>query len=186
VPEEKAFLRQFGLPSQRCVALLMWSCQVVVQGHSLAVEAKKSPANALMGLYGPIIEARNCMQEIQETLDLPLPFQYFHLLNVMITVNLFMWAYGMGVTDSIWAPIVFFMAMLIFMGMMELASQLSDPFGEDDTDFPIAEWLEEELMHADTMHCYKFDGENDAFKKLLETEKALSIGQDMHYTPRLS
>ncbi len=47
-------------------------------------------------------------------------FQYSHLLSTMIVVKLVLWAYGMGLTDSAFAPIVYFFEALIFMGMMEL------------------------------------------------------------------
>eukprot|EP00444_Apocalathium_aciculiferum_P059655 CAMPEP_0183596872 /NCGR_PEP_ID=MMETSP0371-20130417/175885_1 /TAXON_ID=268820 /ORGANISM="Peridinium aciculiferum, Strain PAER-2" /LENGTH=43 /DNA_ID= /DNA_START= /DNA_END= /DNA_ORIENTATION= len=43
----------------------------------------------------------------------------------MICANLGLWAYSMGLTDSIFAPVVFFFASLIFIGMMELSSDLS-------------------------------------------------------------
>ena len=43
---------------------------------------------------------RISQNQIGRIMEKPMPFQYFHLLNVMIVVNLGLWAYGMGLTDS--------------------------------------------------------------------------------------
>merc|ERR1712076_130887 len=59
----------------------------------------------------------------------------------MVTMNLCLWAFQMGRSTSIFAPFIYFMSELIFIGMVELASQLSDPFGQDEVDFPINDWL---------------------------------------------
>merc|ERR1719230_113639 len=98
-----------------------------------------------------LVETRDLQQEVADTMHMPIPFQYFHLLNVMIIVNLLLWAYGMGLTDSVFAPVTYFFAALIFMGMMELANQLSDPFGTDGTDFPTSLWLSETLRRINVI-----------------------------------
>lgn len=146
---------------QRSLILLHWAAKVVREGHSIAVKEKKAPANALKSMIDKLVGARQSMQEVVDTLCLPVPFQYFHLLNVMIVVNLLLWAYVMAITDSAFAPIVYFFAALIFMGMMELASQLSDPFGDDDTDFPISKWISETIVDAAVILEYAYIGEEE-------------------------
>lgn len=76
-------------------------------------------------------------------MKMPVPFQHFHLLNCMVVINLMLWSYGMGASTSIFGPLVYFFATLIFMGMLEVATQLADPFGDADNDYPLWQWLSE-------------------------------------------
>merc|ERR1711879_269087 len=78
-----------------------------------------------------------------DDLSLPVPFQYFHLLSVLIVANQFFMAYGLAFTPSMFGIPVFILASMIFLGMMEVASDLSDPFGDDEVDFPISAWIAE-------------------------------------------
>eukprot|EP00929_Paragymnodinium_shiwhaense_P032892 TRINITY_DN18173_c0_g1_i1.p1 TRINITY_DN18173_c0_g1~~TRINITY_DN18173_c0_g1_i1.p1 ORF type:complete len:382 (-),score=86.00 TRINITY_DN18173_c0_g1_i1:132-1277(-) len=124
-----------------CDVLLFWSGDVGATG----IRAAGLPGNQLKALYEKILEMRTCQQDVAQTTALPIPFQYFHLLNLMVIMNLLLWAYGIGVTQSIFAPFVYFFVELIFIGMLELGQQLSDPFGKDDVDLPVNQWLSELL-----------------------------------------
>jgi len=137
-PEDERFLRQLT-KEQRCTVLIHWSAEVA----KLGVAKAKAEKNVVKGLVDKLLKVRWQQQEVADTLNLPMPFQYFHLLNVMICMNLLLWAYGMGITDSIFAPLVYYFCALIFMGMMELGSQLANPFGDDAVDFPVKAWLAE-------------------------------------------
>jgi len=139
-PAEQNFLQHYT-KHYRSLILLQWSGEVIKDIWKTA----KLPANVLNGLIQRLLRARILEQQVVDTCELPMPFQYFHLLNMMVVVNLLLWAYGMGTTNSVFAPVIFFFASLIFMGMLELASALSDPFGDDDVDFPVADWLTEFL-----------------------------------------
>jgi predicted membrane chloride channel (bestrophin family) len=169
--DELAYLEETFHKQQRSLVMLHWAAKVIREGHKIAVENKKAPANALKTMVDKLVGARTCMQEVVDTLCLPIPFQYFHLLNVMIVVNLVLWAYGMGVTDSCFAPIVYFFAALIFMGMMELASQLSDPFGDDDTDFPITKWIADTMEDAAVILEYEYY--ESGWDPILKTEEPM-------------
>merc|ERR1712194_671806 len=68
------------------------------------------------------------------------------------------------------APFVFFMAQLIFMGMMELASQLADPFGDDEVDFPIKKWLGHFFESAAVLLEYDFKGSENHWQLKLEEQ----------------
>merc|ERR1712014_29603 len=90
-----------------------------------------------------IISIRDLKQEIADLVAMPVPFHYFHILNIMVIINVSLWCYKMATTLSVFSPFTSMMAELIFLGMMELASKLSNPFGNDDVDFPAYTWLEE-------------------------------------------
>mmetsp|Transcript_8983 Transcript_8983/g.26420 ORF Transcript_8983/g.26420 Transcript_8983/m.26420 type:complete len:386 (-) Transcript_8983:9-1166(-) len=144
--EEKRFLEPFSR-HQRSHIVLHWNAMAVRDGQAVS----KMPANAMKSLIDKLLRTRGLQQRVADIIDLPIPFQYFHLLRMMVVVNLVLWAYGMGVTQSIFSPIVYFCAALIFMGMMELATQLSDPFGDDEVDFPVNTWLSEVLENVATL-----------------------------------
>mmetsp|Transcript_47144 Transcript_47144/g.102593 ORF Transcript_47144/g.102593 Transcript_47144/m.102593 type:complete len:378 (+) Transcript_47144:45-1178(+) len=88
-----------------------------------------------------VFKIRRNGDEIIQIMDLPMPFQYFHILNLMLSINLILWGYGMGCMDTFFAPAIYFVTTLIFLGMRELSGVLSNPFGDDEVDFPLTTWL---------------------------------------------
>lgn len=84
---------------------------------------------------------RNCQEEVVEILDLPMPFQYFHIMNLMLMLNLALWAYAFALMDSHLATIIYLAIQLVFQGIRELSIAMSDPFGSDDADFPLNTWV---------------------------------------------
>jgi len=160
--------------------LLQWANDVSVMGF----RAAKAPNNASLVVTTLLMDVNKNMSEIQDLLRLPVPFQYFHLLAVMVSVNMLIWAYGMGLTTSVLIPIVFVFLVLIFVGMMVLASQLADPFGEDEVDFPIRRWVDEFIANQltlveDEMPEYKTQQDKDSgyspwWKEIIKSEGQLN------------
>jgi len=136
-PPEKTFIQGFRAPAQQSTILMHLVTKVIKDSKFM-----EDDKVAFKQISGKLTSVRQNSQEIIDTLFLALPFQYYHLLNIMITVNLVLWAYGMALTNSVMAPFAYFFASCIFMGLMELANQLADPFGEDETDFPIDDWMQ--------------------------------------------
>merc|ERR1719379_692277 len=56
-------------------------------------------------------------------------------------LNLLLWAYALGCMDSLFAPVIYMCVQMMFQGIRELSTALSDPFGDDDVDFPVNEWM---------------------------------------------
>lgn len=135
---EKSYLDYFDA-ELRPMVLLQWAAEVMKEAHALS----KAPGNVLKSISDKMLRTRIYMQEVMDMKMLPMPFQYFHLLNVMLCVNCSLWAYLMGTTFSVAATFSFIICLVIFLGMVHLASGLSDPFGEDEVDFPMNEWLEQ-------------------------------------------
>jgi len=167
--QERDFLENHSIEQVHLI-LLQWCAEVATSGTAEA----KTPNNVNKSLISELVTCHNLQLELMDTLELPVPFQYFHLLCLMISINLILWAYGMGTTDSYFAPVVFYFAALIFVGMMELASQLSNPFGEDEVDFPIDEWLTQFFSDqlALVQHQYPTGSANvkDNWKATLDAE----------------
>jgi len=162
-PEEVQVLESFKR-NQRSLVVLHWSGRVVGE----AILTAKAPNNVIKGLVDRLVSVREQQQNIRDTLMLPMPFQYFHLLNMMVVVNLMLWAYGMGTTRSIFAPVGFFFAELIFCGMMELAGEMSDPFGSDEVDFPLNTWLTNALWDTSVVLEYEYTWGKNGWAEIAE------------------
>jgi predicted membrane chloride channel (bestrophin family) len=143
-PSERIFLCGHA-PKRASDIALHWSGDVALHGLR---HGKGIPGSFHKIVMSHVISMRQDAQEIVDLVGLPIPFQYFHLLNLMVILNLFLWAYGMGITDSIFAPLVYFFVAMIFTGMLVLGQQLSDPFGHDDVDFPVEEWIGQALAQS--------------------------------------
>jgi len=128
------------------------------------------PVNVTRDVARKLQEYRALRQEAEGLMTFPVPFQYFHLLSLMIMVNISIWAFGMGLSDSVFAPVLFFFSSLIFIGMMDLASQLSNPFGDDEVDFPLHCWTARFLRNIAALLDYEHDGASNDFKEDLEEE----------------
>ena len=82
--------------------------------------------------------------QIVNLLSQPIPFPYFHLLHVIMLCQLLLLAYTLGTYDGL----EFYLAIpsmgiitTILIGLRSLAAQLSNPFGDDLTDFPLEAFM---------------------------------------------
>merc|ERR1719469_1092892 len=82
----------------------------------------------------------------------------------------------MGCSDSVFAPVVFFFASLIFIGMMELSTELGDPFGADEVDFPVERWLQECVELLVELSEYECPHGKDGLDKAVMCEVPLPRG----------
>mmetsp|Transcript_9923 Transcript_9923/g.21804 ORF Transcript_9923/g.21804 Transcript_9923/m.21804 type:complete len:559 (+) Transcript_9923:76-1752(+) len=111
---------------------------------------------------------RRVEAKVIDTLALPMPFQYFHILAFMMCMNLMIWAYVLGTTETNFAPVIFLFIQMIFQGLRELSAALSNPFGDDDVDFPLNRWLWEVLVKNRQLLETQFDA-----TKMIKREQLL-------------
>eukprot|EP00931_Biecheleriopsis_adriatica_P100127 TRINITY_DN7517_c0_g1_i1.p1 TRINITY_DN7517_c0_g1~~TRINITY_DN7517_c0_g1_i1.p1 ORF type:complete len:417 (+),score=57.87 TRINITY_DN7517_c0_g1_i1:128-1378(+) len=140
-PEEHEILSGYTGPQKQLV-LLDWMMRGTQAGHQkvsalLPAKAPNMLRDAFLHLGG--LDA--AQKEVLQTIRMPVPFQYFQLLNLMVSINICSWAYGMSRTESIFGPLVYACVSFIFLGMMVLANMFAHPFGDDEVDFPIHEWM---------------------------------------------
>merc|ERR1711874_875231 len=95
----------------------------------------------LAGFYARVYRVRKCQAEVCQIMNWPMPFQYFHIMNLMLALNLVLWAYSLGCQDSYFAPVIYAFVQMMFQGIRELSTALSDPFGDDEVDFPVNAWM---------------------------------------------
>ena len=87
-------------------------------------------------------ELRGHCSQIVNLLKQPVPWAYFHLLNLMCFVVLFLLGYGLvGMAEWPVTVVVHAIVSLIFMGLKELSVAMADPFGEDTIDFALEKYL---------------------------------------------
>merc|ERR1740138_976866 len=99
---------------------------------------KSAKNNELEKAYWSV---RRCQDDVVEMLELPMLWQYFHIMNLMMMLNLILWAYAFALEPSHFASPIFVFVAAIFMGIRELSVALADPYGDDAADFPINDWM---------------------------------------------
>lgn len=165
-PHEMAFLRNVN-GYHRSMVMMHMAGDFVRMGAVVS----EAPPYALRDSIDLLDELVAIHQEMHDLISFPLPFGYVHFLSVMVTLNMSLWAYAIATQQSMFGPVFYFMACLIFVGMMDLASQLSDPFGDDDADFPIKKWMHEFLLNMSALIEYEHDGTSDGFEPDLREEE---------------
>ena len=78
---------------------------------------------------------------ISNNLAMPIPFPYFHALNTLLMINYSLYTYAFLYYDSVLTPLMLFLVIVVTLGMREVSSALSNPFGEDEVDFPIHKYI---------------------------------------------
>lgn len=95
--------------------------------------------NRLNFLMVPLMRAQG---KAAETMAMPIPFAYWHLMNLVFSLNFFLLAFSLASYRNIMTIIPYAMALLTFMGLREVSNALADPFGEDSVDFPLEKYLD--------------------------------------------
>ena len=109
---------------------IQWACELMRH----VTDSPFDRDDMLSAFYANMYTVWRCQSNIHETLDLPMPFQYFHIMNLMLLLNLFLWAYSLGCQESFFAPFIYMFVQMMFQGIRELSTALSNPFGDDEVD----------------------------------------------------
>eukprot|EP00927_Polykrikos_kofoidii_P061070 TRINITY_DN55964_c0_g1_i1.p1 TRINITY_DN55964_c0_g1~~TRINITY_DN55964_c0_g1_i1.p1 ORF type:complete len:777 (+),score=119.75 TRINITY_DN55964_c0_g1_i1:197-2527(+) len=80
-------------------------------------------------------------EEIGHLVAQPIPFQYYHLMILVLVMNFFLMGYLLALLKMLATIPMFAVFLLVFLGLGELATQLADPFGRDEVDFPVPQFL---------------------------------------------
>lgn len=117
--------------------LLQWAMELLMS----RTENPPDREDFLAGMFQQMYKIRGCQAFIVQTMELPMPFQYFHIMNFMLILNLVLWAYALACQDSYFAPFIYVFVQMMFQGIRELSTSLADPWGSDDVDFGVNDWL---------------------------------------------
>jgi len=131
------FCRRYKEDALPSLLLQQWCMQIMRR----ATPDPTTRDDLLIGFDDKMYELRGAMSDVTNIMDLPMPFQYFHIMNMMLVLNLVLWAYALGCQDSYFAPMIYMFVQMMFQGIRELSTALSDPFGDDEVDFDINSWM---------------------------------------------
>jgi len=79
---------------------------------------------------------------------LPIPFAYYHLMNLILAFNIMLLATFPALFRSYWTVLPFFVALLIYMGLREVSTALADPFNQHPVHFPIPAFVSQTFDRA--------------------------------------
>ncbi|CAK0861908.1 unnamed protein product [Prorocentrum cordatum] len=135
----------------------------------------RAPPEAAEDFAGTLLGFRQRQEQALEAVRLPVPFGYFHLLNLMVLMNMLFWAFALGMTTSYFSPLFYVLSLVLSLAILELAAGLARPFGDSRESMPAAEWLEETVENVNSLLDYKYSGASGSWKRKLETESKSSV-----------
>jgi len=98
----------------------------------------------LLSNYRELVFAfRGHCGQITNWLSQPVPFPYFHVLTVLLNMDLLLISYAF-VTLNFHAAItscIYSVICMVFLGLREVAVAMSNPFGDDEIDFDLEKML---------------------------------------------
>jgi len=95
----------------------------------------KAPGSDIRELEKFALSLRSNGGQISNLLKQPVPFPMYHMLMLMMSVNLLVVAYALIESNTIMSIPVFFIICFVCLALKETAIALSDPFGMDPVDF---------------------------------------------------
>lgn len=120
----------------KVVLLQVWALRKAAIGYE-----KIGITRAFIPIEEQIKKIRGCGSHIANTMALPIPFPYYHILVLIMVLNYGFFGFAFLNMNSWLSPLLVFLVTTLFSGVRELASALSDPFGEDAQDFPVDKYM---------------------------------------------
>ena len=80
----------------------------------------------------------------------PVPFPYFHVLTLLLLLDLLLISYGLvdAGYNAFFTAFTYMLICVVFLGLREVAIAMSDPFGDDVTDFDLEKMLKGSFNNA--------------------------------------
>jgi len=126
-------------PSLRWFRTLSWSAQLA-QEMCETGGMEKSDNDQIIG---EILSIRGAMNRVSFQAQLPVPFPYYHIITILCFAFVLVYSYAVVfVKSSIWfVTLIYLVPLFGFSGMREVAIAMSDPFGDDDVDLPVGDYV---------------------------------------------
>jgi len=154
--EYVAFTRMQLLTHDEVIALKLYKgvkCVVPVKWalKSLQVGFEISSRQDVQSKYNDIFEDLASAFQVKcyniiMTLQQPVPFAYYHVLKLQMVGVLLLLSYSfVTVFEGMWPLTLaaYTIMMMVMIGLQEIAIAMSDPFGEDDSDFNTTKLVED-------------------------------------------
>lgn len=179
-------------PSQSIETVLVvstWAMQIIDKGleddafwHSRSMRIAHTH-NRMQAFMTQLLRS---FHEIGDEIANPIPFQLYHLMNIVLMFNLFLLCTLTAVFATYQTVFPLMISIMFFLGLREVAGNLSDPFHGRGfgSDFPVASFVQ---YGFDTSVCLLEafrHGDPEAFASKLATEcKEFTNEQLRHTTP---
>merc|ERR1719160_1463717 len=141
--DEVAFLRRY--PGHRGMLLAAWAMRVIDDAIRQPWTQKIFTPPERGGLYNRVnAEARSLTarcRDVADMLAMPVPFPYYHIMNLIQVLVFGIMGYALAFYDTYLTAIPYTCILLLFMGLREVSTSLADPFGKEETDFPLSSFM---------------------------------------------
>eukprot|EP00802_Teleaulax_amphioxeia_P004137 Tamp_04141.p1 GENE.Tamp_04141~~Tamp_04141.p1 ORF type:complete len:322 (+),score=67.11 Tamp_04141:1590-2555(+) len=121
--------------------LLWFCCMLQPKGEKSnpMLQSEFEQTSLVTDLKDMIVEMRGAIGAIDNGMLFPIPFMYYHIVNVTMTAQMLLLAYAFCfVNGKKGTPMTLFLyplVVLVVFGLREVANEIADPFGTDATDF---------------------------------------------------
>lgn len=104
-----------------------------------------------------VVKLREHMSYVSNARLNPIPFPYFHLVNLMMMINFLMLAYALTAFNSIMTIPVFFGVVLMLNGVREVSICFASPFFDEEVGFDVNAFIKGGITNAVSMMYDLFD-----------------------------
>jgi predicted membrane chloride channel (bestrophin family) len=124
------------------------------------------------------------IHEIGDVCALPLPFPYFHVMNVVLLFNLLVLCVLTASFQTYQTVFPMLVSILFFLGLREVAAALADPFNGQDSDFPIHNFLQSAFDNSVCLlEAFRHGDSHAIAARLLERTTEFTDPQLRHVVP---
>eukprot|EP00960_Hanusia_phi_P031507 749332-Hanusia_phi.AAC.5 len=107
--------------------------------NNMMLDSEYEQTNVISALKEEIINFRGVLGQIDNSLLFPMPFPYYHVVNLAMKIQLLFISYASLFMNSgkgsLWSCFLFPVTAYLILGLVEVANNMADPFGDSDNDF---------------------------------------------------
>ena len=133
--EEEVILREYTGNGQ--LLLMMWGLRAMRKG----LQKRGRQVEVYLMLEDSVLRLRRACAAITNMLAMPVPFPYFHALNLLMILVLAQYTYALVFLETYMSILILIFLLSMFLGMREVSAALSNPFGDDDVDLPVGKMI---------------------------------------------
>jgi len=124
------------------------------------------------------------VHEIGDVLALPIPYPYYHVMNLVLIFNLLILCVICASFSTYQTVFPFCVSVMFFLGLREVSANLAEPFNGEDSDFPIDTFLQ---YAFDTCIClleaFRHGNAEEFVSRLLDGTSEFTNEQLRHKIP---
>lgn len=165
-------------PGRVTLTLTSWAMQVVLKALDKDVfweDQKPHVAHVHNRLNVHMIAIIHSSNKVCYWLANPIPFLYFHLMNSILIVNFFVLGVAFAIFKTWMTLAAYGFAVLVYTGMRQVSIDLSEPFEQDASDFPVHQFLDYAFDHSvGLLEAFSHPDAYDVVMKSVETTAPFS------------